>query len=177
MNNAEEPWFDGTPGTYLRVLSTPATTGAAVLPVLPDGRIALLDYFRHATRRWHLEIPRGGGEDGEDAESTARREVHEELGTRLGELFRLGDVYADTGILAHRTVLFLGRLTDNELPTGPSRGARREGITGIRAVTPAQLAVMMPGGRITDSFALAALAQATVRGLLPRFPGPPGGSP
>ena len=49
---------DGSLGTYARTLPASGAAGAAVLPLL-DGKIVLLRRFRHATRKWHLEIPRG----------------------------------------------------------------------------------------------------------------------
>lgn len=55
--------------------------GAAVVPVLPDGRILLVTQFRPAVGEEMLELP-AGGKDPADASllETARRELLEETG-------------------------------------------------------------------------------------------------
>lgn len=96
---------DGRTGGYLRALHSGGHAGAAVLPV-HDGRIVLLRHFRHATRQWHWEIPRGFPEPGEPAEKTARRELEEEIGVPAESVEFLGDVYADTGVAGSKVGLF-----------------------------------------------------------------------
>ena len=51
----------GKLGTYLRILEPSALDGAAGVVLLPvrDNVIFLREVFRHATRRWELELPRG----------------------------------------------------------------------------------------------------------------------
>ncbi|GAB2592951.1 hypothetical protein GCM10027168_27360 [Streptomyces capparidis] len=51
---------DGRVGAYVRLLNATEAPGVAVLPVLGD-RVVLLENYRHATRSWRLEIPRGFG--------------------------------------------------------------------------------------------------------------------
>jgi 8-oxo-dGTP pyrophosphatase MutT (NUDIX family) len=51
-----------------------------VLPVLPSGQIILVLNFRHPTRSWKLELPRGGMQSGETQEEAALRELKEETG-------------------------------------------------------------------------------------------------
>src|SRR5437867_10164942 len=46
---------DGSYGLYNRLM---VPSGAAILPLVGDA-IALLHRFRHGTRAWHLEAPRG----------------------------------------------------------------------------------------------------------------------
>src|SRR5882762_10182094 len=53
----------GATGTYDRLLwqkSMERLIGVAVLPILSNGRVVLNLNFRHATRSWEFEIPRGG---------------------------------------------------------------------------------------------------------------------
>ncbi len=63
---------------------------AAVIPVLPDGRILMVRQFRHAIGRVSLEIP-AGGRDNEDEEfiTAAARELEEETGYRSNDLTHL----------------------------------------------------------------------------------------
>ncbi|MGP3928192.1 hypothetical protein [Streptomyces sp. 8N616] len=51
---------DGRTGTYIRSVSAMQEPGCVVLPLL-GGEVVLLEHFRHATRSWHWEVPRGFG--------------------------------------------------------------------------------------------------------------------
>ncbi|SPT57139.1 NUDIX hydrolase [Actinomadura madurae] len=151
---------DGRTGGYLRALHSGGHAGAAVLPV-HDGRIVLLRHFRHATRQWHWEIPRGFPEPGEPAEKTARRELEEEIGVPAESVEFLGDVYADTGVAGSKVGLFwaaVGR---------PDFSIRGEGIDHIELVSPQRLDLMLGQGEITDSFTMAAVLHAKQRALPP----------
>ena len=54
---------------------------AAVVPVLPDGRIVLVHQYRHALKRMTWEIPAGSRDSvTEDTMVCARRELTEETG-------------------------------------------------------------------------------------------------
>ncbi|MES9539908.1 MULTISPECIES: NUDIX hydrolase [unclassified Actinomadura] len=151
---------DGRVGGYLRALHSGGHGGAAVLPV-HDGRIVLLRHFRHSTRQWHWEIPRGFPEPGDSPERTARREVEEEIGASPSSIEFLGDVYADTGIAASKVGLFWAAVGE------PDLSLREEGIDLIEPVTPERLDLMLEQGEITDSFTLAAVLHAKRRGLSP----------
>ncbi|WP_241846223.1 NUDIX hydrolase [Streptomyces sp. MJM1172] len=156
----------GVPGAHVRICPTSDGVGAAVLPVLEDQRIVLIRHFRHSDRQWHWEIPRGFGEPGEKGDSTARREVEEELGCSVRELVHLGAMEADSGMAATRTELYLARLDEARFRLTPSGEATSEGISTVRAVDRVTLEEMLLQGHITDSFTLSALAFARVRGRL-----------
>jgi len=52
----------GYEGTYNRVVWRSAVDGpggVAILPLLKDGRIVLNLNYRHSTRSWEIELPRG----------------------------------------------------------------------------------------------------------------------
>jgi len=78
----------------------------AVVPVLPDGSLALLWQFRHPIGRTHWEVPAGRVDPGEGPEEAARRELLEETGLRSGRLVRLGAFHPTNGISPHRAELF-----------------------------------------------------------------------
>ncbi|MEU8231554.1 NUDIX hydrolase [Actinoplanes sp. NPDC048967] len=153
---------DGRMGPYIRVLGAVAGTGAAVMPVLPDGRIVLIRHFRHDPRSWRWEIPRGFAEPGADGVTTAGRELTEELGVPVGQVELLGR-FANG---AESDEIFLARLDVPELPAEGTRDAFLEGIDDVRLVTREQLEAMMVAGEMTDSFTLAAYAFAVARGAL-----------
>lgn len=156
----------GRINTYIRFVSESAGGGAAVLPVLDDGRIVLLHHFRHADRDWHWEIPRGFGEPGEGGAATARRELLEELGGEVTEMIRLGELSPDTGMHSGRDQLYLARLASSSFSGTPGPGAHEEGIDAFRALSPDEMRAMLAEGHIHDGFTLAAWGLATARGLL-----------
>ncbi|MFH9860330.1 NUDIX hydrolase [Streptomyces sp. NPDC017202] len=157
---------DGRLGTYVRILPASASGGAAVLPLLADGRVVLLRHFRHADRDWHCEIPRGFGDPGEDGSGTAARELQEELGVHIGNLTYLGEMSSDTGLRVGTDHLYLAHIDAAQLADGPARGARAEGIDGYEAVSQGEFRSMVAGRRISDAYTLSAYALAMAQGLL-----------
>ncbi len=150
---------DGSVGPYIRSFPSAVNGGAAVLPVL-ETRVVLIRHFRHATRTWHWEIPRGFSHGSEGAEETARRVINEELGVPVSELAALGTVHPDTGAAYDFAGLYLARLTRL------GQTDTYEGIDEIRLVTADEFDTLVRAGEITDSFTLAAALQARVHGLL-----------
>src|SRR6185312_2069263 len=71
---------DGSTNTYIRVVDPEGGAHGVIVLAMHQGNVLLLNHFRHATRRWHLEIPRGFGEPGLSGEENARRELEEEIG-------------------------------------------------------------------------------------------------
>ena len=60
---------DGSLGTYLRSVPPEGSfPGVVVLPIW-QGHVLLVRHFRHATREWHLELPRGFGTDPETSQA------------------------------------------------------------------------------------------------------------
>ncbi|HVK62335.1 MAG TPA: NUDIX hydrolase [Bdellovibrionales bacterium] len=53
---------------------------ANVVPVTEEGKIVLVEQYRHAIGEWHLEIPGGTTDHGEDTKRAALRELVEETG-------------------------------------------------------------------------------------------------
>ncbi|MFG1776968.1 NUDIX hydrolase [Micromonospora sp. NPDC049048] len=153
---------NGRFGPYIRVLPAHPGTGAAVLPVLADGRLVLVRHFRHELRTWQWEIPRGFAEPGSDGATTAARELEEEVGLQSDKVELLGSLTGDGG----RDEVYLARLDARALPeTGPA-GATEEGIDEFRLVTPMELARMIAAGEVSDCYLLAAFAFATAQGHL-----------
>ncbi len=82
----------GTMGTYGRIIwksQLNGPVGVAVMPILPDGKIALNLNFRHATRSWEWELPRGARNEGESIEEAAQRELNEETGYSINRLVHI----------------------------------------------------------------------------------------
>lgn len=125
----------GAVGTYNRLLSKNklrgGVAGVAVLPVLPSGKVVLNLNYRHATRSWELELPRGGLQPEETPETGAQRELREETGLRVSSLTFLGNIAPDTGVLASVVPIFLGRVEGE----GEAEREESEAIAGTIALT------------------------------------------
>jgi ADP-ribose pyrophosphatase len=150
----------GNTGGHVRILPSSAEGGAAVLPVCGD-KIVLIRHFRHSTRQWHWEIPRGFSDPGETLEETARRELNEEIGVTAQALTPLGRIHTDTGICGGSTGLFWARVDM------PGRLADDEGIESLVLLDARELDVLQARGELTDSFTMAAILSARQRSLPP----------
>ena len=81
--------------------------GAAVLPLLDDGRVVLIRQFRPALGGMVLEIPAGRLEPNESPETCVRRELVEEVGYRADRVEKLGEMLPAVGFCDERIHLFV----------------------------------------------------------------------
>lgn len=136
---------------------------AAAVPLLSDGRVLLVEQWRHAVGQALLEIPAGIVEPGEEPEATMQRELSEEIGYAAGRLELLFSVYLAPGYSQELIHIFLAE----ELK--PVHGQPDEDeILRVRTVPLAEAVAACLRGEITDA--------KTVAGLLavaPRFASPP----
>lgn len=150
---------DGSPGTYIRMVAPAGgAPGVIILPVY-EGKVLLLRHFRHGTRSWLLEFPRGFGEPGFSSAENARRELGEEIAGVVKRLVPLGPVHIDGGS-GQVDELFYAELD------GYGAHDQMEGIAEVMAVPVAELDRLIATAEITDGYTLAAYARAKARGLL-----------
>lgn len=152
---------NGELGTYVRTIDSGRGAGVVILP-RHRGKVVLIDHFRHSTRSWHLEIPRGFGTPGRTPEEDARRELKEEIGVLPTTLESLGVLYPDTGLHGAAVYLFCAEVEDT-----PSITDKKEGIRAIRFVPPGELSRLIRDGEINDGFTMAAYTRAILRRFLP----------
>lgn len=129
---------NGTYGVYGRMIWTHALkgpSGVAVLPVLSDGRVVLNRMFRHATRSWEFELPRGGVDEGETFVEAVIRETKEETGLVIDEVIFLGNMAPDSGMISAIVPIYLARVKLQE----ESKPEDSEAIAGIHAFTVEEL--------------------------------------
>ncbi len=120
--------------------------GAAVLPVLPDGRILLIRQFRPAIGEMIYEIPAGRLEPGESAQECAGRELMEEVGYSAAQIVPLGGFWSTVGFCDEYIHLFLGRdLTFTEQNLEPDE------IIELCPMTFAEALEKVKDGEILDS--------------------------
>jgi len=94
--------------------------GAAVLPILDDGRVLLIRQFRPAVDASILELPAGKLDPGEAPRDCAARELEEETGYRAARLEPLGQMWTAVGFCDELLHLFVARdLSPGERATEP----------------------------------------------------------
>jgi ADP-ribose pyrophosphatase len=133
--------------------------GVIVLPFY-QGQVLLIRHFRHATRTWHIEIPRGFGKKGLSSEENAQRELGEEIGATISRLVSLGPMYPDAAASTECDALFFAEVASY------GKVEEEEAITEILPTSVAEFERMIRENEITDGFTLAAYARAKAKDLL-----------
>lgn len=149
---------NGLLGTYVRIVRN-GVPGVIVFPIY-QGQILLIRHFRHSTRSWHIEVPRGYGEEGSSGEENARRELKEEIGATISRLVSLGQAYPDTGALSEYNTFFYA-----EVETYGAIEAD-EAIVELLPTPISEFERMIRENEIEDGFTITAYGLAKARGLL-----------
>jgi len=146
----------GALGTYIRFIS--GADGAPTTIILPlyQSQVLLVRRFRHATRTWHLELPRGFGTRGLSAEDNARGELVKEIGARVSRLVSLGPL----GPNLESAELFSAEIASYGEPNA------HEGIIEVVPVTVPELERLIRESQITEAFTIMACTHAQLQGLL-----------
>jgi ADP-ribose pyrophosphatase len=126
--------------------------GAAILPVLPDGRVLLIRQFRPALGEMIYEIPAGRLEPGESARDCAARELIEEVGYAAAQLLPLGGFWSTVGFCDEYVHLFLGR----DL-TAEAQNLEPDEVIDLCPMTLEEAVEKIMSGEILDSKAQLAL--------------------
>lgn len=153
----------GEVGTAMRVIGCTMHDGPSGVVALcsRDGNIFLRETFRHATRRWELETPRGQRETGMTAEAAALKEIDEELGFKVVHIEQIGEVSGDTAILASTLPVFWAELAPGRSHDHPEG---KEAFGRIVQVLPAELRTRICRCEIRDGYTLSALTLAHCTG-------------
>lgn len=157
---------NGKDGHYLRALHPVEIQGrhGTVMVTRKGNQFVLLRLFRHPTRSWELEFPRGFAEPHLSAEENARKEVREELGVEITALQEVGVICPNTGLLATRAHVFLVEL--ESLPQAGGENQAAEAIESFRFVDPSALMELVRAGEIRCAFTLGALMLVLSREFL-----------
>lgn len=133
----------------------------AIVPILPDGRVLLIEQYRVALQKTIFEVPAGTREVGEEPLATATRELIEETGYSAGKIERLTAIYSSPGILQEELILYLA----TDLTPGESALEDGEKIE-LRPKTWDEIDAMIAAEEIVDAKTLVALllARQTLEG-------------
>ena len=124
----------------------------AIVPLLDDGTVCLINVFRRAVGQTLIEIPAGTLDRVESVEEAAARELSEETGYRADRLERAGCLWMSPGILRERMHLFIARgLTLGPQALEPGEQIERREVAWSEAVA------MCLDGRIEDAKTVAAI--------------------
>jgi ADP-ribose pyrophosphatase len=168
----------GDSTTYNRFLPKKGLDGPAgvvVLAVTPSKEILVNLIYRHATRGWEIELPRGGRNKEESSESAARREVKEETGYKIMEILPLGSIATDSGIFTNFLQAFFAKIDQLEETERDEEEAIASVLTlpknkVIEIFCDGQTEFVVNGRKITaycrDSFFAYAVLLAEKKGLL-----------
>lgn len=136
--------------------------GAVVIvPVLGDGRVAMIRNFRAAVGEVLRELPAGTLDLSEAPERTAARELVEETGYEAGEIVPLGSYLTSPGLSDEVMHAFLAR----GLRHVGQRLEEDEDIE-VEPVDVGEAFAMLDDGRLRDAKSMLALLLARRKGLL-----------
>jgi ADP-ribose pyrophosphatase len=123
-----------------------------VLPVLPDGRILLIQQYRYAARQYLWELVAGRMDPGENPRQAAARELIEETGYRAKRLRIFLEFFPTPGFLEEKMFLLLAE----GLTPGKAEPEADEKIIS-RAYSHRQLEEMIRMGKLHDAKTIAGI--------------------
>lgn len=149
---------DGRKANYMQFdRPNSSDRGAAVLPLLRDGRLVMQQEYRLGADKWIITIPKGGSENKQESiELTAAREMREEAGLEAEFFIPLGFSYNAPSLSpssAHHILAFDCRDVGRE-----DHAEAGEWIAGKLTYNLAQLRQLMHSGAIEDCQTLGTLA-------------------
>jgi len=133
---------------------------AAVVPLLPEGRVLMIRQYRHAAGQVLYELPAGTLQPGESPADCARRELAEETGYAAGELELMLSTYLSPGYSTELIHVFLAR---DLHPAGRAQLATDERVALV--VLPfAEAVTMARRGEVQNAAAICGLLAAASGG-------------
>jgi len=128
------------------------TNGSSlIVPVLSDGRLALVNQYRYLCDRESLEFPCGGVKDNHTYDDTATQELEEEAGLIAREWLIAGEFDPYNGVTNEICRVYVARgLT--QVPSKPDMTEEFE----ILRLTPEESEARMISGVIWDGMTMAA---------------------
>lgn len=131
----------------------------SIVPIVDEGTSALLvRQFRAPLGRDLLEIPAGKRDVADEPpETTARRELEEEIGMRAGRLEKLAEFYNSPGFCDEHSFVFMGL---DLTPCGLDRQGVEERHMTIEKVALEDVPGLVARGELTDAKSIIGLCLA-----------------
>ena len=129
---------------------------AAIIPILPDGRVVMERQYRYAHQRVMLEIPAGKLDSADEPPiEAAKRELLEETGAVAGRITSLGKIAPSPALINEIIHLFMAE----DLTFGERRLDDGE-FLDVELIPLETLYTMVMNGEITDSKTQIAILKA-----------------
>ena len=80
-----------------------------VIPILPNGDIAMIRQFRYSVGEEFIELPAGKLDKGETPEECAKRELEEEIGFKTNKLNFIATIHPAIGFANEKMSIFLAK--------------------------------------------------------------------
>jgi ADP-ribose pyrophosphatase len=160
--------FNGSMSDPVRRLVFERGDAAAALIFHRDTqKVLLTNQFRYPTYEkgpgWLYEIVAGSVDEGETPEETIRREIYEEIGYQVHDIFHISTFYLSPGGLSERIVLYYAEVGDaDHVSNGGGVAAEHEDIK-IVAFTLPDLWHALANNEIQDAKTLIALQWLQLR--------------
>jgi len=151
--------FEAPDGTHFSrdVIRHPGAV--AVVPVTDQDTVLLVRQYRGPVDRELLEIPAGTRDvEGEAPQTTARRELEEEVGVRAGSMEPLGTMLNSPGFCDQETLLYLARQLE---PVEAQRHSEEERYIEVVEVPLDAVSSMVASGELVDAQTVLGLFLAT----------------
>lgn len=146
---------DGTNTTYTYVRRT---SGSGIIPVTTDGKLWMVQQYRHPIKRTVWQFAAEGLEPGEDYFSVAKRGLREELGLEAAHWHELARIYPDPGTLDQELIWYIA--TDLRVAQDVHKVHTSESeVEDLRtqAFSLQQIEQLIQKGEICDNWTLAAI--------------------
>ena len=155
----------GRSGYYIRIFETADLTGRAGAVVIPvrDRRILFRWGYRHATRGWELEVPRGMRKAEADTAAVAREELLQEMGLTARRIDLLGSVLPNSGLLASVVDVFAAWVEGVAQPPAPEES---EALGRFEELEWEEVLRRIAAGELRDGLSISALMLFQARGCL-----------
>jgi len=118
---------------------------ACMIPILPDGKIALIKQYRYPVQSEMIELPAGKLDPGEEPEDCARRELEEEIGYSAGKLIFVCNIYPAIGFASEKMWIYLA-----EYLVKTTENTDHDEFLEIMPTSLAEAVKMVWDGKITD---------------------------
>lgn len=155
----------GAETTPLRLIPKSIEGGPSGVVVLAhrDGTLFFRRTFRHGTRRWEVETPRGRRDGKCTAAEAARNELEQELGFQANSIEEIGTIASETALMPSRLPVFWAELTPAKPHAEPEKTEAMGPIVGLQFH---EISDHIKTGDLACGITLAALAVAAVSGKL-----------
>jgi ADP-ribose pyrophosphatase len=129
---------------------------AQIFALTGDGRVAMIEHYKHGDERVSLELPAGYLEGGEPPEQAARRELLEETGLEADDWQFLGRYFIDGNRGCGATYIFLAQGARQVAPPNLEISE----IMNQRGLTLPEVRAAWRGGQIHNVSTVAAIGLA-----------------